>query len=308
MSSIDKLYDSAEVLPPNKAPRDWRREARDWRRRLGISGDSSGTNGKASRTWLYTLGIAAAIAGAVNTANVITLWHGAPARGLLAPVITEGSSFITSLLFFWIIWLAWCVAPPTVRPRWKLLVHGPAAILYSLFHVLGFVLLRKLAFDLAGTCYVFAGNTVREFLYEFSKDTGGYVLFLGAFTLVNRLLNPPLPATTPISQATTFDIRDGARVTRVHLDDIVAIASAGNYVEFKLRGAKTLLMRSALSAIEQELAPSGFLRTHRSWLVNAKHVSGFVPEGSGDYKIELEGFTVPLSRRFPEALAKLRGT
>ena len=226
---------------------------------------------------------------------------------MLAPVITEGSSFITSLLFFWIIWLAWCVAPPTVRPRWKLLVHGPAAILYSLFHVLGFVLLRKLAFDLAGTSYEFAGNTVREFLYEFSKDTAGYVLFLGAFTLVNRLLNPPLPATTPVSQA-TFDIRDGARVSRVHLDDIVAIASAGNYVEFKLRGAKTLLMRSALSAIEQELAPRGFLRTHRSWLVNAKHVTGLVPEGSGDYKIELEGFTVPLSRRFPEALAKLRGT
>ena len=121
---------------------------------------------------------------------VDTLWHGVPARGLLAPVITEGSSFITSLLFFWIIWLAWCVAPPTVRPRWKLLVHGPAAILYSLFHVLGFVLLRKLAFDLAVTSYEFAGNTVREFLYEFSKDTGGYVLFLGAFTLVNRLLNP----------------------------------------------------------------------------------------------------------------------
>ena len=96
---MSNVYDSAEVLPPNKAPRDWRREARDWRRRLGISGDSSGTNGKASRTWLYTFGIAAAIGGAVNTANVITVWHGAPARGLLCPVITEGSSFITSLFF-----------------------------------------------------------------------------------------------------------------------------------------------------------------------------------------------------------------
>ena len=304
---MSNVYDSAEVLPPNKAPRDWRREARDWRRRLGISGDTSGTNGKASRTWLYTLGIAAAISGVVSTANVITVWHGAPARGLLAPVITESSSFISSLLSLWIIWLAWCIAPPTVRPRWRLLAHGPAAILYSLCHVLGFVLLRKLAFNLLDTSYEFAGNTIREFLYEFSKDTAGYVLYLGAFTLVNRLLNPPRPATTPVSQA-TFDIRDGIRVSRVHLDDIVAIASAGNYVEFKLRGAKTLLMRSALSAIEQELAPSGFLRTHRSWLVNAKHVRGLVPEGSGDYKIELERFTVPLSRRFPEALAKLRGT
>lgn len=304
---MSNVYNSADALPRNKAPRDWWREARDWRRRLGMGGDSSGTNGTARRTWLYTLGMAAAISGCVATADVITLWHDAPARSLLSPVITEGSSFITSILFFWIIWLAWCVAPPTVRPRWKLLVHGPAAILYSVFHVSGFVLLRKLAFDLAGSYYEFAGNLVHEFLYQFSKDTVGYVLFLGAFTLVNRLLNPPLPATTPISQA-TFDIRDGARVSRVHLDDIVAITSAGNYVEFKLRGAKTLLMRSALSAIEKELAPSGFLRTHRSWLVNAKHVRGLVPEGSGDYKIELEGFTIPLSRRFPEALAKLRGT
>jgi hypothetical protein len=306
MSSIDKLHQHAEVLPRYKAPRDWRRDVRDWRRRHWIHGDASGTNGKALRTGFYTFGIVAAFAGAVNAVNVITVWHGMPARGLLAPIITEGSSYFTSLLAFWIIWLAWCIAPPTVRPRWKLLVHGPAVFLYSLFHVLGFVLLRKLAFDLAGMSYEFAGNTVREFLYEFSKDTGGYVFFLGAFTLVNHLLDPPLPATTPLSQA-TFDIRDGARVSRVHLDDIVAIASAGNYVEFKLRGAKTLMMRSALSAIERELAPSGFLRTHRSWLVNAKHVSGFVPEGSGDYKIELEGFMVPLSRRFPEALAKLRG-
>src|SRR5689334_7731678 len=155
MSNAD---DSAEALPRKKAPRDWRREARDWRRRLGISGDSSGTNGKASRTWPYMLGTTATISGLVTAVNVITLWHGAPARGLLAPVITEGSSFVSSLLAFWIIWLAWCVAPPTVQPRWKLLVHAPAAILYSLVHVSGFVLLRKVAFDLAGTSYEFAGN------------------------------------------------------------------------------------------------------------------------------------------------------
>jgi hypothetical protein len=115
MSSIDKLYDSAEVLSRNRAPRNWRREARDWRRRLRISGDCAGTYGKASRSWLDTLGIATPIAGVVNTANVITLWHGAPARGLLAPIITEGSSFITSL-FLWIIWLKWGVTGSNRRP------------------------------------------------------------------------------------------------------------------------------------------------------------------------------------------------
>jgi DNA-binding LytR/AlgR family response regulator len=35
-------------------------------------------------------------------------------------------------------------------------------------------------------------------------------------------------------------------------------------------------------------------------------MTGLKPEGSGDYTVELGSVTVPLSRRFPQALAKLR--
>jgi DNA-binding LytR/AlgR family response regulator len=35
-------------------------------------------------------------------------------------------------------------------------------------------------------------------------------------------------------------------------------------------------------------------------------MTGLKPQGSGDYAVELGALTVPLSRRFPEALAKLR--
>ena len=66
-------------------------------------------------------------------------------------------------------------------------------------------------------------------------------------------------------------------------------------------------MRSPLSALELELAARGFVRTHRSWLVNAEKVTALKPEGSGDYAVELQTLTVPLSRRFPDALVKLRG-
>jgi DNA-binding LytR/AlgR family response regulator len=66
-------------------------------------------------------------------------------------------------------------------------------------------------------------------------------------------------------------------------------------------------MRSSLSALESELSPRGFLRTHRSWLINAARMTALKPEGSGDYTVELESVAAPLSRRFPEALAKLRG-
>ena len=62
-------------------------------------------------------------------------------------------------------------------------------------------------------------------------------------------------------------------------------------------------MRSSVSALEGELAPPGFLRTCRSWLVNAKRVAGLKPAGSGDYEVEVTTLTVPLSgasrRRWP---------
>ena len=65
-------------------------------------------------------------------------------------------------------------------------------------------------------------------------------------------------------------------------------------------------MRASLTAIEAQLAPLGFVRTHRSWLVNAARVTELRPEKSGDYAVGLGSLEAPLSRRFPEALARLR--
>ena len=78
-------------------------------------------------------------------------------------------------------------------------------------------------------------------------------------------------------------------------------------MEFFLADGRRLLMRSPLRSVESELGPRGFVRTHRSWLVNGKKVTTLKPDGSGDYTVELGHQAVPLSRRFPDALAKLRG-
>lgn len=293
---------SAKPPHQDEAPRDRLRlfgVARQW---LGMSGDESGTT--AWRTFLYSFAIAAAIVGVVNTINVITDQHEVAGHPLVAPLIGEAASWFTLLLFFWLPWLGWRIAPPLVRPRWKLLIHIPVALAFSLGHVGGFVLVRKLIYRIAGAHYHF-GAFVPQFLYEFRKDALGYVLFFGFFTLVDHLLRQQTLIAGPV-RLRTFDIRDGAKLTRVRLDDILAIASAGNYVEFVLRDGRRLLMRTPLSALESELGPRGFVRTHRSWLINAERVTALKPEGSGDYAVELETLNVPLSRRFPEALAKLR--
>ncbi|WP_375269447.1 LytTR family DNA-binding domain-containing protein, partial [Phenylobacterium sp.] len=66
------------------------------------------------------------------------------------------------------------------------------------------------------------------------------------------------------------------------------------------------MMRISLSALEAELGPHGFVSTHRSWLVNAGQVRELRPESSGDYRVVLGPVEAPISRRFPEALSRLR--
>ncbi len=157
---------------------------------------------------------------------------------------------------------------------------------------------------LGGARYDF-GAFFPNFRYELAKDALSYALFVSAFALVEHLLRQKVLIDTP-GQTLSFDIRDGSNLTRVRLNQVLAIGSAGNYVEFVLNDRRRLLMRSSLSALENELGARGFVRTHRSWLVNVGQMTGLKPDGSGDYTVELGSVTVPLSRRFPEALARLR--
>jgi DNA-binding LytR/AlgR family response regulator len=136
----------------------------------------------------------------------------------------------------------------------------------------------------------------------------GALWLLGAPGLRRALASPPIKARPEPDDLATFDIRDGAALIRIPTNEILAARAAGNYVEFFLCGGRRPLMRASLRNIEVELARAGFLRTHRSWLVNARHVRALVPLGSGDFRIDLDGGeSAPLSRRFPEALARLRG-
>jgi len=264
-----------------------------------------GTSGTLRRTFLYAFAAAAILVAVINALNVITISHEEPQLGLAGPLVWEGSSWLSLVAFFWIPWVFYRLAPPSARPRWRLLVHLPGALLFALAHVTGFVLLRKLAYLAAGKVYDY-GAFWPHFFYELRKDVLAYALFIAGFALIEHLLRQQQLIETP-GQSLTFDIRDGANLTRVSLSRILAVASAGNYVEFVLDDGRRLLMRSPLSALESELGGRGFLRTHRSWLVNARRMTSLRPEGSGDYTVELESLRAPLSRRYPDALAKLRG-
>lgn len=275
-------------------------------KRIGISGALSGISGEEFRAILRAWILGAGLISAICVVNVLTILHDAPRLGTLPPAIWEGSSALVTLVIFAI---PAAVALWTTRtsPRWWLAapVHLVAVFVYSALHVAGFVALRKLAYlALLHQTYDF-GVISSEFPYEFRKDLMAYGL---ASTIYYLSLRQGARQAAPLASPAraTFDIQDGARLVRVPIEDILAVRSAGNYVEFVLVDRRRPLMRTPLAAIQTDLSAHGFVRSHRSWLVNKARVTGLRPEGSGDYAVELGELEAPLSRRFPEALAALR--
>ncbi|HEX2760015.1 MAG TPA: hypothetical protein VHM27_05850, partial [Rhizomicrobium sp.] len=168
----------SDVSPvPAKVAGDGTRRIGDVWQWLGISGDAIGTSGVLRRTFSCSYAVVMVIIAAINTLNVISVLHDAHHLTWIEPVIWEGSSWVTVVLFLWIPWVAYRLAPPFVRPRWRLLIHVPALLAYSAAHIGGFLLLRVLAYRAMGEVYV-TGTFWSRFTYEGTKDALGYVLFM----------------------------------------------------------------------------------------------------------------------------------
>ena len=264
------------------------------------SGDKSGMSGV---FWRRGLPLGALAILALTTVNIFTELQDRAGVYWLYPVVEQYTSAATAIACLPIAWLAYRIAPLDSRPLWRAVVVQAGGLLaFCVLHVLGFYALRMLAFGLLGLDYDY--DFTERFLYELRKDGFAYVLGVAAIWSLLRLQGQKTQPAGPAPA--TFDIRDGARVVRANLAEILAVGSAGNYVEFLLDDGRKLLMRASLASLEAELGPQGFVRTHRSWLVNVARVTELRPEKSGDYAVRLGEVEVPLSRRFPDALARLR--
>lgn len=227
----------------------------------------------------------------------------------LTTVLLEGSSTIVIVTLIPMIWLAARRWPP--RPEaWAktAVVHLGCATVFSVVHVGGMVGLRALLPPLRGHADF---DGLNAFFYEYRKDVLVYAVLLASGMVLRHLLQPRQEAAGEVVKANrsepTFDIRDGARILRTPVRDIAAVVSAGNYVEVKLIDGRSPLMRATLAGMEAQLEEHGFLRTHRSWLVNPARVRVIAPVGSGDHRLELDGgLEAPLSRRYGGALERLR--
>ena len=277
-------------------------------------GVTSGGPGGASGDWLRgragAYAIAATLVGLINIANVLSFDHEARDAHLRVEIwrliVLEFSSGVAimsvSPLIPWVMRQAGALRRSPLR---FFAAHLIGSLAFCAGHIALALLLRNGAYALAGEAYRFS---LMSLPYEYSKDLIAYGGLAGVFWLFDRFApaQPGIAQGAPASPQ-MIDIREGGRVLRTPAAEILAVQAAGNYVEFILDGGRRPLMRATLAEIEAKLAGRGFVRTHRSWLVNAARIRLIEPLGSGDFSVQLDdGATAPVSRRYPQALASLR--
>jgi hypothetical protein len=236
------------------------------------------------------------------------------------PVLWEYSSAV--LLWALIPAIAWLYrrAPITASTwRWAVPLHLAITPVYSLIHVGGMVLLRKLGYGLLGGHYRF-GPWLSDWIYEYRKDLVTYGLILAglqAFRIYRLWLEGHAasehvdPATvTPVTPEIAeplerLVVKKLNREFILNTADIDRIDADGNYVTIHAQGA-TWPLRESLAGLERKLDSRRFARVHRAHIVNLDRIREIQPWDSGDYRIVLaDGSHVNFSRRYRSRLPQL---
>jgi DNA-binding LytR/AlgR family response regulator len=78
------------------------------------------------------------------------------------------------------------------------------------------------------------------------------------------------------------------RILFVDLAEIAAVQAEGNYVSLRHR-PNPYLLRESLSSMAEKLKPYGFIRIHRSVVVNIAAVEEIQPLPTGEYRLRVKG-------------------
>lgn len=110
------------------------------------------------------------------------------------------------------------------------------------------------------------------------------------------------PAQRP-SPRIAFKVK--GRIIFMDLAEIVAVQAAGGYVSLQHQ-PNPYLLRESLSSIAEKLKPYGFIRIHRSVIVNALVVEEIQPLQTGEYKLRVKGgMEYTVARKYKDNLRHL---
>lgn len=148
----------------------------------------------------------------------------------------------------------------------------------------------------------------REYaLDSYDLDIVDYLLkpitFDRFFKAIERYLRnaePIVQSIAPVSAETEhIFLKSGHRNIRIGVDDILFMESLKDYVKI-YTPAGVITTKYKISDMENELSGKNFLRIHRSFIVNLKHITAFT---AGD--VEIGKTEIPIGESFKEHVMRV---
>jgi two-component system LytT family response regulator len=128
-------------------------------------------------------------------------------------------------------------------------------------------------------------STAEDGLYESADTSLLPVTRIDAANLIRVLRQLEVIAKR---QAPRIAFKAKGRILFLDLAEIVAVQAEGNYVSVRHR-PNAYLLRESLSSMAEKLKPYGFIRIHRSVVVNISAVEEIQPLPTGDYRLRVKG-------------------
>jgi len=92
----------------------------------------------------------------------------------------------------------------------------------------------------------------------------------------------------PKSSPSRIAIRAGKKILFIDSADVIAVEAEGHYVVLQHK-SNGYLLRESISTMAEKLSLFGFVRIHRSSLVNVAFVEEIQPLSTGEYVLRVRG-------------------
>ncbi len=107
---------------------------------------------------------------------------------------------------------------------------------------------------------------------------------------LSTLLSPSVPPSY-------LELAHLKRAVLVNTEDIIFIQADINYVRIVTNTGKVFVEAKTLKSYEQLLRKTTFIRTHKSYLVNFKHLADYQITDEGTFICLLDGKKLPVAKR-----------
>jgi two-component system LytT family response regulator len=103
------------------------------------------------------------------------------------------------------------------------------------------------------------------------------------------ILSPLPQLESPRTRPSKIAIKANRKIVFIDPAEVVAVEAQGNYVLLRRVSDSAFLLRQSISAVAEKLLPYGFLRIHRSALINAAFVEEIQSWNAGEYVLRVKG-------------------